>query len=57
MCGRFDSSGNVLVNAGLEFTLSVRGSVPGDSSLAQAEDVVHTAVGEVVQAVLRGEIQ
>lgn len=54
---RYDSDGNVNINAGLEFTISVRGSVPMDTSLVKAEDVVHTAVQEVIHAVLDGKIQ
>lgn len=56
MCS-FDSNGNVEVNSGFEFTISVRGSVPMDTSLVQAEEVVHIAVDEVVRAVLSGKIQ
>lgn len=54
---RYDSEGSIEVNAGFEFTISVRGSVPMDTSLAKAEGVVHTAVEEVVHAVLEGKIQ
>jgi hypothetical protein len=53
----YDVDGNAEVNAGFEFTLSVRGSVAMDTSLEQAEAVVHTAVVELVQAVLEGKIR
>ena len=37
---------------GVEFTLSVRGSVPNDSSLKAVEQVVATTVNEVVGAIM-----
>ena len=42
---------------GFELTLSVRGSVPNDSSGAQAEQVVLEAVRAVVSAILSGKIE
>jgi hypothetical protein len=45
------------VNSGFEFTISVRGSVPMDTSLVKAEDVVHTAVVEAVAAILDGKLK
>ena len=53
---RLDSSGAPLLNAGYEFSLSVRGSVPGDTSLAQAENVVITAVREAIDALIAGKL-
>jgi hypothetical protein len=52
----YDSNGSVIPNEGFEFTISVRGSVPMDTTLIKAEDVVHTAVVEVVEAILDGRI-
>lgn len=49
--GRLDG-GIPIPNAGYEFSISVRGSVPGDTSLSQAEEVVISAVRETVDAVL-----
>lgn len=44
------------MNAGWEFTLSVRGSVALDTSLAKAEQVVITAVRKVIGALLSGKL-
>lgn len=52
-----DASGTPLVNAGLEFVLSVRASVPNDSSLTKVQEVMHSAVVQIVTAVTSGDIQ
>jgi hypothetical protein len=41
---------------GVEFTLSVRGSIPYDSSLLKVQEQVRGAVAEVVQAIMKGQI-
>ena len=41
---------------GAEFTLSVRGSIPYDSSLLKVQEQVRGAVAEVVQAIMKGQI-
>jgi hypothetical protein len=47
---RFDDNKQLI--GGYEFTLSVRGSVPGDSSLKKVESVVLNAVQNTVNFVL-----
>lgn len=51
-----DEFGNPIPNSGFEFTLSVRGSVVGDTSLKKAEEKVHTAVVNTIQALLNGKL-
>lgn len=51
-----DESGNSIPNSGYEFTLSVRGSVVGDTSLTKAEEKVHQAVTNTIQALLDGKL-
>jgi len=41
---------------GVEFTLSVRGSIPFDTSLVKTQGQVRGAVEEVVQAIMKGQI-
>ena len=53
---RLDEGGNPILNSGHEFTISVRGSVPGDTSLTKAEDVVFTAVRETIDALMAGKL-
>jgi hypothetical protein len=52
-----ESSGQPLSDTGFEFTIGVRGSVPGDTSLSKAEDKVYGAVSKTVEAILSGQIQ
>jgi hypothetical protein len=53
---RLDETGKSIIGQGYEFTISVRGSVPNDSSLSKAENVVITAVKEIIAALLAGKI-
>lgn len=45
-----------LATGGLEFTITVRGSVPSDSSLVKAQDQVLVGIKEAVQALLDGKL-
>ena len=51
-----DASGVPVAGDGLEFTLSVRGSVPLDASLVKVEQEVLLAVKQVVSAILDGRV-
>ena len=53
---RLDSTGNPVINSGYEFTISVRGSVKGDSMLQEVENVVMTAVKETIEALVEGRL-
>jgi hypothetical protein len=44
-----DAAGQPIVDAGLEFLLHVRGSIPGDTHLTAVEAQVHADIGKVVQ--------
>ncbi|CAE7532325.1 unnamed protein product, partial [Symbiodinium microadriaticum] len=52
-----DESGSVKQNSGYEFTLTVRGSVPGDTALSQAESNVYAAVSQTLAAIYAGKLQ
>lgn len=43
-------------DGGLEFTISVRGSIPDDFSLVKVEEQVRSAVQDVVSAIVSGVI-
>ena len=53
---RYDAEGKIVMNSGFEFTISARGSVPLDTTLEKAESVVHTAVVELIEALMNGII-
>ena len=50
------ATGAVVPNSGLEFTISTRGSVPGDTSLNKVDLVVYMAVQEAIAALLNGQL-
>ena len=54
--GEVDPEPDVTVGSGLEFTISVRGSIALDASLSQADLAVFTAVNEAVAALLDGRL-
>ncbi len=47
----FDADGNAV--GGIEFTITVRGSVPGDSSLIKVQTLVMDAVEKTVNYVIQ----
>ncbi len=51
MCHSFDADGNAV--GGIEFTITVRGSVPGDSSLNKVQTLVMDAVEKTVNYVIQ----
>jgi hypothetical protein len=57
LASRVGEDGAAKENAGFEFSVSVRGSVPGDTSLALAEGRVVSAVQKAVGAILNGDLQ
>lgn len=53
---RLGSDGKPVLNAGWEFTLNVRGSIPGDSSLSKVDSAVAQATHEALNALLQGKL-
>lgn len=53
---RLNENNEPVLNAGFELTISVRGSIPGDTSLSEADNTVVTAVRETIDALLAGKL-
>lgn len=51
-----DSTGAPVIDAGVEFVVVARGSVPQDTTLVQAQADVHAAIGKVVSAIYNKEL-
>jgi len=52
-----DAHGHARVDQGVEFILSARASVPGDTSLAQAEARIQQAIAAAVNLVVTGAVE
>ena len=49
-------SGNPVADAGVEFVISARSSVPSDITLVSAQEKIQAAVADVVQGIVDGTI-
>jgi hypothetical protein len=50
------SDGKPVLNAGWEFSLTVRGSIAGDSSLSKVDTAVQQATKEALSALMQGKL-